>query len=114
VTGLVLQADGLRFERELFPVVVTRIDGGTLQTVFSAKSVKPDVIRTFGVVRYADTVDQALKDARLGDNPVTIRVIEVTRDNLLVLVPGGAKALRETARYGNDYLGDAKVVIAGR
>jgi len=114
VTGLVLQADGLRFERELFPVVVTRVEGGNLQTVFSAKSVKPEVIRTFGVVRYADTADQALKDGRLGDNPLTMRVSEVTRDNLLVLLPEGAKALRETTRYGNDYLGEAKVVIAGR
>jgi len=114
VTGLVLQADGLRFERELFPVVVTRVEGGQLQTVFSAKSVKPEVIRTFGVVRYADTVDQALKDTRLGDNPLTIRVSEITRDNLLLLRTEAAKALRETTRYGNDYLGEAKVVIAGK
>jgi hypothetical protein len=114
VTGLVLQAEGLRFERELFPVVVTRVEGGKLQTVFSAKSVKPEVIRTFGVVRYADTVDQALKDSRLGDNPLTIRVSEVTRDNLLVLRPETAKTLQETTRYGNDYLGEAKVVIAGK
>jgi len=114
VTGLVLRADGLRFERELFPVVVTRVKGGNLQTVFSAKSVKPEVIRSFGVARYADTVDQALKDARLGDNPLTIRVSEATRDNLLVIHPEGAKALRETIRYGNDYLGEAKVIIAGR
>ena len=114
VTGLILQASGLRFERELFPVVVTRVEGGELQTVFSAKSVKPEIIRTFGVVRYADTVDQALKDKRLGANPLTIRLSEVTRDNLLVLRPEAAKTLRETTRYGNDYLGEAKVVIAGK
>jgi hypothetical protein len=114
VTGLVLKTVGLRFERELFPVVVTRVKGGNLQTVFSAKSVKPEVIRTHGVARYADSVEQALRDPRLGDNPMIVAVSDVTRENLLVLLPESAKALRETTRYGNDYLGEAKVVIAGK
>jgi hypothetical protein len=112
VTGLVLRAGSLRFERELFPVVVTGVEKGEFQTVYSAKSVKPEVVRTYGVARYADTVEQALQDPRLGDNPMVVAVSEVTRDNLLVLLPEGAKALRETTRYGNDYLGEAKVVIA--
>jgi hypothetical protein len=114
VTGLVLRAGNLLFERELFPVVVTAVGKGKFQTVYSAKSVKPEVVRTYGVSRYADTVEQALRDPRLGDNPMVAAVSEVTRDNLLVLPPECAKALRESTRYGNDYLGEAKVVIAGK
>lgn len=114
VTGLVLRAENLRFERELFPVVVTGAEKGKLQTVYSAKSVKPEVVRTYGVSRYADSVEQALRDPRLGDNPMIVAVSGVTRDNLLVLPPEGAKSVRESTRYGNDYLAEAKVVIAGR
>lgn len=113
VTGLVLQLGGLRHEKELFPVVVTRAEEGKLQTVFSARSVKPDVVRTHGVARYADSVDQALKDTRLGDNPLIVSVSEVTKENMLLVRVEGARAIRETTRYGNDYIGDAKVVIAG-
>lgn len=114
VTGLVLKIEGFRFERELFPVVATRGSEGKLLTVFSAKRVDPAVIRAHGVARYADTVDQALKNPHVGDNPLIVGVSDVTRDNLLVLGPEAAKAVRETTRYGNDYLAAAKVVIAGR
>ena len=114
VTGLVLRVVNLRFERELFPVVVTGMEKGKFQTVYSAKSVKPEIIRTYGVSRYADSVEQALRDPRLGDNPMVVAVSEVTPDNLLVLHPECAKALRESTRFGNDYLGEAKVVIAGK
>ncbi len=113
VTGLVVKVDGIRFERELFPVVATHAGDGQLVTVFSAKRVDPEIIRTHGVARYADTVDQALKNPRLGDNPLIVSVSEVTRDNLLVLRPEAARAVRETTRYGNDYLAKAIVVIAG-
>jgi hypothetical protein len=114
VTALVLRAANLRFERELFPVIVTGLEKGTFQTVYSAKSVKPEVVRTYGVARYADSVEQALRDPRLGDNPMVVDISEVTRDNLLVLHPECAKVLRESTRFGNDYLGEAKVVIAGK
>lgn len=114
VTALILRAGNLRFERELFPVIVTGVEKGKFQTVYSAKSVKPEVVRTYGVARYADSVEQALRDSRLGDNPMVVDISEVTRDNLLVLHPECAKALRESTRFGNDYLGEAKVVIAGK
>lgn len=114
VTGLILRlGGGLRHEKELFPVVVTRAEDGTLRTVFSARSVKPDVVRTYGVARYANSVDLAMKDTRLGDNPLIVAVSEVTGENMLLVKVEGARAIRETTRYGNDYLGDAKVVIAG-
>lgn len=114
VTGLVLQIANGRYERELFPVVVTPGEKESFQTVFSAKKVRPEIIRTYGVARYADSVDQALADPRLGDNPVIVKVFGVTRDNMLVVPAEGARAIRETTRYGNDYLREAKVIIAGR
>lgn len=114
VTGLVLDLGTMRHERELFPVVATFGEKEKLETVYSAKKVQPEVIRTHGVARYADSVDQAKGNPRLGDNPLVVPVAEVTRENLLVVWTSGARAIRETTRYGNDYLAEAKVVIAGR
>jgi len=114
VTGLVLDLGTMRHERELFPVVATFGEKEPLETVYSAKKVKPEVIRTYGVARYADSLDQAKGNPRLGDNPLVVPVAEVTPENLLVVWTSGARAIRETTRYGNDYLAEAKVVIAGR
>jgi len=114
VTGLVLKAEGMRFEREMFPVVVTRDKRGELLSLYSAKSVSPEFIRTQGVARYADTMKQALSNPRIGDNPLVVTVSGVTRENMLIVLVEGAKAIRETTRYGNNYLSEAKVVIAGK
>jgi len=114
VTGLVLDLGANRHERELFPVVATFGKQEKLETVYSAKWVRPEIIRTHGVARYADSVDRGSANPYLGDNPLVVPVAEVTPENLLVVWNSGAKAIRETIRYGNDYLAEAKVVIAGR
>ena len=114
VTGLVLHLKGARHEKQLYPVVVTRGEGGKLLTVYSAKIMIPAIIITHGVARYEDSVDQALKDTRLGVNPLIVAVSEVTKENMLVIREEGARAIRETSRYGNDYLANGKVLIVGK
>ena len=114
VTGLVLELGATGHVRELFPVVAAFGEKGSLETVFSAKRVLPEIVRTHGVARYADSVGQARKNPRLGDNPLVVPVAEVTPENLLVIPGEAARLIRETTRYGNDYLAEAKVVIAGR
>jgi hypothetical protein len=113
VTGMVLELRGARFDRVLFPVVVTPGVGGKAVTVYSAKIVRPEVVRTIGVARYADTLEQALGSQRLGDNPAVVPVSEVTKDNRIVLRPDHAKALLEATRFGNDFLAEGKVMVAG-
>ena len=115
VTGLILRLSPLvAFERSIFPVIVTIGEEGKKLCVYSAKTVKPEVIRTFGVVRYADTVEDALKDSRLGNNAMVIEGSSVMRDNNFVIGTEGARLIRESTRYGNDFLADAKVAIAGK
>jgi len=114
VTGLVLELRTSGHVRELFPVVAAFGEKGGLETVFSAKRVRPEIVRTYGVARYANSVPQAKKSERVGDNPLVVPVGEVTPDNLLVVHREAARIIRETTRYGNDYLAEAKVVIAGR
>lgn len=114
VTGLVLELRAPGHVRELFPVVAAIGDGGAMQTVFSAKRVKPEVIRTYGVARYADSMPQAKGNDRVGGNPLVVPVTEVTADNRLIVPGEGARVIKETTRYGNDYLAEARVVIAGK
>lgn len=112
VTGIVFNLEGRMFERVLLPVVITSGGNKETFTVYSAKSVKPNVVRTYGVIRYADTVDQAMKNEYLGKNVIVISVEDVSPEKLVLIKLNDAKTIQETTSYGNDYLGDAKVVIA--
>ena len=69
-------------------------------------------MRSYGVVRYADTLDQATKIAGLGDNFLVSPVEKVDEENTLIINTACASKILETIRYGNDYLRKAKVVIS--
>lgn len=114
VTGVIFNLQGLFFEREILPVVVTVGDGDKPFTVYSAKSVDPQIIRTYGIVRYADSVKQAKQNPHLGENPMIVPVSRVTQENMILIGFDAARLIRETTRYGNDYLKNAKVIIAAK
>jgi hypothetical protein len=114
VTGLILDLEGLPFEREMLPIVVTRGADNQYMTVYSAKFVQPKVIRTTGVVRYQNSVELAKKHPCVGDNVLIVPAESITKENMIVIPMEGAKVISESTRYGNDYLGEAKVVIADR
>jgi hypothetical protein len=111
VTGIVLVLDGRYFERSLLPVVVTKIND-EMVTVYSAKIVKPSVIRNYGAVRYAETTENALKISHLGSNVMVLQVDDITKDNMIIISSRDASTIKETIAYGNDYLSEAKVVIS--
>lgn len=111
VTGLIFNLDGIFYERELLPVIVTPSDSGDYSTVYSVKSVSPKICRNFGVVRHAGTVKQARKSPYLGDNIMVIPATKVTDENMIVISNDNANNIYESIRYGNDYLTKAKVTI---
>jgi len=112
VTGVIFNLQGLSFSHEYLPVVITIGEGNKPFTVYSVKSVDPQTIRTYGVVRYAHSVEQARQNPHLGDNMMTIPVSGVTKENMIVIGMDAARLIWETTRHGNDYLKSAKVVIA--
>ncbi|HOI72993.1 MAG TPA: hypothetical protein PLO63_02490 [Syntrophales bacterium] len=115
VTGLVINLEGLPFERVLLPVIVVEEGQTGLFTVYSAKNVKPAVVRTFGVVRYADSVDHALKgNPQIGTNVLVVPASSITKENMIVIKSNDRRVIFETTCHGNDYLADAKVVIANQ
>ena len=112
VTGIIFNLQGLFFERVILPVVITIGDGNKPFTVYSVKSVDPQVIRTYGVVRYADSVEQARQNPHLGDNVIIVPVSGITKENMIMIGFDAARLIRETTSHGNDYLKSAKVIIA--
>ncbi len=114
VTGIVFYLQGLHFEREILPVVITIGERNTPFTVYSVKSVDPEIIRTYGVVRYTDSIEQAKQNPRLGENIMIIPVSDVTQENMIVIRVDAARLIRETTRHGNDYLKQAKVIISAK
>jgi hypothetical protein len=114
VTGLILDLEGLPFEREIMPIVATKGTDNQYMTVYSAKYVQPKVIRTTGVVRYQTSVEMAKKHPCVGDNVLVVPVESITKENMLIIPLEGAKAISESTRNGNNYLAEAKVVIADK
>ena len=112
VTGIILNLQGLDFERVILPVVITAEDENKPITVYSVKNVDPQVIRTYGVVRYTDSVEQARQIPHLGANPIIVPVSAITKENMIMIGFDAARVIRETTLYGNDYLKSAKVIIA--
>ncbi len=114
VTGLILNLRGLFFERELLPVIMAAGEGNRPFTVYSVRNVEPQVIRTYGVVRYANSVAEAKRNSYLGENAMLVPVSGVTKENRIMIEADAARAIQETTRHGNDYLKTAKVIIAAQ
>lgn len=114
VTGIIFSLRGLSFERVILPVVIAFSDGNKPVTIYSVKSVDPQVIRTFGVTRYADSVEQAKQNPHLGDNVMVVPAWDVTKENTIVIGFDAARIIRQTISHGNDYLRQAKVIISSQ
>ena len=114
VTGVIFSLEGQPFERQLLPVIIMVAGENKQITVYSVKNVTPKVIRSYGVVRYADNEEQARKNPYIGENVVVIPVESVTKENMIVIGTDAVRTIRETTMHGNDYLGDAKVVISSK
>jgi hypothetical protein len=114
VTGVIFTLEGQPFERQLLPVIITTTSENKQVTVYSVKNVTPKVIRTYGVVRYADNEEQARKNPYIGENAVLIPIENVTKENMIVIGADAVRTIRETTMHGNDYLCDAKVVISSK
>jgi len=114
VTGIIFNLQGLFFERVILPVVITIGDGNKPFTVYSVKSVEPQVIRTYGVIRYADSVEKARQNPQLGDNVIVVPASGITKENMIMIGFDAARIIRETTSHGNDYLKSAKVMIVAK
>jgi hypothetical protein len=99
-----------QFERVLLPVVISR-KRGELVLVYGVRRVAPEVVRTFGIVRYAISLDQARALESAGPNPIIIFAEAISPDNRIAIHPDDATILEESLRYGNNFLEKGRVAI---
>lgn len=111
VTGVIFSLQGYYYKRVVLPVISTK-EKNDLKTVYSFRFVEPRIIRTYGIVRFADTLDQAKNIKKIGDNVMVVPVENVTDVNAIIISRANAQKVYETTRHGNDYLKKAKVVIS--
>ena len=111
VSGVIFNLQHLFFERVILPVVITIGDENKPFTVYSVKNVEPQVIRTYGIIRYADSVEQARHNPHLGNNTMIVPVTGVTKENMIIIGIDAARLISETTSHGNNYLKNAKVAI---
>jgi hypothetical protein len=79
-TGLIIDASGLNFKPVLAPSLVARDN----TEIYGPGIVSKGYARQFGVAGYRSSMDEALKDERVGKSPVIVRAEEVS-DNLAQL-----------------------------
>jgi hypothetical protein len=109
-SGVVFRLMGLYFKKVVLPVVGTE-ENEEINTVYSVNRVEPRIVRTYGIVRYADKLSQLKVIEKIGDNFIIVPVKGVTEDNIILIGGDGARKIYETTRHGNNYLNEAHVVI---
>jgi len=110
-TGVVFSLQGIPYKRVMLPVVAAK-QRADLSTVYSVRSVRPEIVRSYGIVRFADTFDQINTIDNTGDNYMIVPVEAVTHNNVLIISSASAQAIHETTRHGNNLLENARVAIS--
>lgn len=105
-TGLIVDAVGTKVRPALSPRLVDA-DGKIL---YSPAVVGPNPFRNHGAAGYARTVDDARRDARVGDNPLVIRAVGLGDRPTDVQV--SAEDATKLAHGNLSFLVEARVVIA--
>jgi len=110
-SGLILSLGGLPYQRVLLPVVVSSIEG-RMETVYSADDVASDVLRTRGMVRFADTMAEAKGIDRIGNQYLVVPVQTIDPDNRIVVSQAAARHIQQSAGKNSRCLRDGRVIIS--
>ena len=72
-TGLVVDTSGLGTE-ETFSPVIYDTEG---RAIYGIDNLNPDAVIENGMVSYSETVDDEIAKSRAGDNPLTVKAVEM-------------------------------------
>ncbi len=113
-TGLVIDAS----EFAVNPAMCPEIMQGSGDKVYDILSVDPEDVAEQGVATYFASVDSAVADPRVGDNPLVIPAVAIEeRDGVLTGHPVISAEDAERIRLENDlsgFLEDGNVTVASR
>lgn len=107
-SGLVIDARGLGIEPVLDPIIVSEQGHEVYSSVFISR----EFAVQNGVCKYVCNLDQAVRDKRIGDNPMVLKGLrkEGSKNATLVISMSDYRALEKTTeRHG--FLNECRVII---
>ena len=107
-TGLVIDTNGLDFEPVLNPVIVSEHG----HHVYSAAYISREFVVKNGVVKYLCSMNQALKDTRVGNHPLVVKALrkEGDKNTSIVINLADYRALEKSPER-HTFLKECRVII---
>jgi len=107
-TGLIVDASGLGLKPTLFPEILTE-DG---KKIYSFEVVDDDYRRKYSIVEYHQTLADALRSHRIGDNPLIIGA-KAVKNGFEIIIDDSVldEIIKSLGIY--DFLKEGRVVLVG-
>lgn len=107
-TGLIIDVRGLNFKPALNPMVVNSAN----EEIYGLSYVDREVASRLGIVNYQDDFHQALKNKRVGNDPLVIRGVQVTGPlSSNIIISANDAILIHAAAKTQNFLKECKVII---
>lgn len=107
-TGLIIDVRGLEFKPALNPKVLNAAN----EEVYGTDYIDPKIAFDAGIVIYKDNLNKALRDERIGKEPLIIRGVQVSGPlNSDIIISNNDAVLIHAAAKKQNFLKECKVII---
>jgi len=107
-TGLIIDVRGLNFNPALSPMVINSAN----EEIYSVNYVDRAVASKLGIVDYQDDLSKALKNERVGKDPLVVRGVQVTGPlSSNIIISAIDAILIHAAAKSRNFLKECKVII---
>lgn len=107
-TGLIIDARGLLVEPVLNPVIVSEQGHPAVSSAFISR----DFAVQKGVCKYICSMDQALQDERIGENPLVLKGLRIEEKlNTAIVISMSDYRLLENATERHGFLRECRIII---
>ena len=107
-SGLIIDATGLGVEPVLNPVIVSEQG----HAIYSSAFISRDFAVQNGVCKYLSSMDQALKDKRIGNNPLIFKGLRKEgKPNTVIVISMSDYSLLEKTTERHSFLKECRIII---
>ena len=107
-TGLIIDVRGLNFKPALNPMVLNSAN----EEIYGVNYVDRDVASKLGIVNYQDDLSKALKNERVGKDPLVVRGVQVSGPlSSNIIISANDAILIHAAAKTRNFLKKCKVII---
>ena len=103
VTGLVVDARGLKFTRALAPRLLDEAGA----TLYSGQVLTDEARKSMGPASYAADLENAQKNLRVGNKPLVVKAIRAEGSDLII----SSEDVHKIAAENDTYLSEGRVII---